>query len=147
VSDNHKLDDELAAWTDGLLSGSTEPPPDELGDLARIATELRHTIDPDAAPSETFRAQLTQRLAQEWSHTASPKRTFRPQHRVARLALMAAGITLVLLAGVLLTSPESGEQSGTAQGSPLSLLGFILIVGAASIAGVSFWIWFTKFKK
>lgn len=148
MSDNHKLDDELAAWTDSMLAGSIEQPSDELQDLAEIARELRRTIDPQVAPSEAFRAQLTHRLMREFASSSKRKVSFLPQQRRSRLALAAAGITLVLFMGVLLTSQDtSGEQSGTAGGSSLSLLNFILLVGVASVAGVAFWIWYTKFKK
>jgi hypothetical protein len=129
-----------------MFAGSAEQPSDELRDLAEIARELRRTIDPQVAPSEAFHAQLTHRLMRE---LPSKRRvSFMPQRRATRLAWAAAGITLVMFVAVLLTSQDtSGEQSGTAGGSALSLLNLILLTGVVSAAGVAFWIWYTKFRK
>ncbi len=66
MQENRKLDNELADFTDKLLAGETIQASSDIEDLARVVTHLHDLIEPAAKPSAEFRAQLAQRLDQEW---------------------------------------------------------------------------------
>jgi len=138
MTDNTHLADDLAAYTDALLTGEAAPHPPIDPDLADVVRTLHQWIGPAVQPALPFRQRLRQQLAVQWEmeHTAALSRPARRRWRM--LALVAAVATLVLLVA-LGTSAHTGtgeDLRGTALGAGVWVA--ILILGA--VAGGA-WLW------
>ncbi len=137
MDDETRLDNELAAFTDGLLAGKDPESAPEIEALAHVVRRFHHIIDPDSRPEPAFRERLAKQLDHEWTiqhrSLAPPEqqqRADRERHsprflfdglrhnRVVRLAAMAAVLTVVLSVAVLVAtdSDNAPGEPGTASG-------------------------------
>lgn len=142
MSNNAKLDDELAAFTDDLLAGrDTMTVSEELEPLSRVVRQLHAVIPPNAAPAPAVHTHLTQRLIREWNLLHQrPPRLVRFYQRRGVMAL-AASLLVVILAVVLISLREGGGNEpleGTALGSQESVI--FVVIGGLIIGGLlAFW--------
>jgi hypothetical protein len=135
MSDNPKLDDELAAYTDRVLGGETAPAPDPIDDLSSVVRQLYDVIAPDSGPDEAFRTRLTQRLNQEWNLKYQRQPRWWHNRRV-QIVAMAASMAVVLsaIALILAQDKDNGDTlQGTAWGSTtetlLAMVAVVVVVG------------------
>lgn len=139
-----RLDDELAAFTDQLLSGEQAQVSPEIEDLAAVVKRLCQVVDPATRPDPAFRDRLTQRLNREWTlYHQRPARRWM-SNRLLQVAAVAAGLGVVLLV-VSLLGNGSGDQNieGTAWGS----LGWAFVIVVAVGGLVAFVIWYGRKRK
>ena len=87
MHDDTRLDDELAAFTDGLLGGEGEPTSPGLEELALVVRQLNAVIAPGTRPDPAFRDHLTQRLNREWTFQHQRRTRFRHSTRLVQLWL------------------------------------------------------------
>ena len=157
--DDQNLDDELADFTDRLLSGKGLAEPEfsfedeELQKLQKIVVELKHTRDA-LLPGEAYHQRLHAALMEEWrliEQTTQPTQTPRyknwgnwlkniwdlPRPRGITLSLAAAATFLLLVA--LLVPPLTGGSLKGAAGLNSALPPYIFIL--ALVCGlVIFWL-------
>jgi hypothetical protein len=137
MSDNAKLDEELAAFTDNMLAGREIPVSEEMEPLTQVVRQLHSVIAPDTPASPAFRTHLTQRLIREWNQLhqhPSRHRRFRQWQPVIALA---ASLIVVMLVVVLLSDLEDNSNEplqGTALGS--GAWGVFIIVGLLITTGL-----------
>jgi hypothetical protein len=142
VSDNRRLDDELAALTDALLVGGEMRASENLSELVPVIDQLRRVIAPDSRPDPAFQAQLTERLVWEWNRLYQRRATGWLHQRWGRVAALAAGLVLVLLVVVLMRGQGGdGALQGTASGP---LLWPLVIVGVGLFGAVLILIWLRR---
>ncbi|MBN1563905.1 MAG: hypothetical protein JXA10_08700 [Anaerolineae bacterium] len=67
MTDETKLDNELAAFTDRLLAGQDAQSTPEIDALAQVVRQFHYLADPASGPDPAFRDRLAQRLDQEWA--------------------------------------------------------------------------------
>jgi heme A synthase len=135
MHDNARLDDELAAFTDGFLAGEDVPTPVGLEELAQVVRQLNALIAPAEQPSPAFRERLTQRLNREWTLQHQRRTRFRFNHRLVQVAAVVAVILGVLI--VLSLDSENKSVQGTALGSTS---GIVVIIAVLLVIGVTiFW--------
>jgi hypothetical protein len=117
MHDNPRLDDELAAFTDGLLAGEDAQTPPELDDLAHVVRQLNEIIGSDVHLDPAFRERLTQRLNREWTLQHKRRSHWHSSHLVQLLAL--AAVIAVTLGALVLLLAEANDKpvQGTALGS------------------------------
>lgn len=145
VSDNAKMDDELAAFTDNLLAGRNTPVSEEMEALSKVVRQLHTMIAPEDQPSPAFRTHLTQRLTREWNLFHQRQHQIVPFYRRRSVITLAASLLVVLLAVVLLSQRDSNEPlQGTALGS--LRWDVIIVVGALITAGLVA-LWFNQRTK
>jgi hypothetical protein len=126
MHDDARLDDELAAFTDGILAGEDASVPPELDDLASVVRRLHDTVVLGAQPEPAFRDRLTQRLNREW--TLQHQRRKHPWRSSRPVQLMAlAAVVAVILFALALLSANSDEKpvQGTALGT---ITGAVVII-------------------
>ncbi len=136
MHDNARLDDELAAFTDGSLAGEDVPTPAGLEDLAQVVRQLNAVIAPAEQPSPAFQEHLAQRLNREWTLQHQRRTSFRFGRRLVQLAALVA----VILGAVIVLSYDSEDKSvqGTALGSTS---GIVVVVAVLVVVGVAI-LWF-----
>ncbi len=140
------FDDELAGFTDRVLTGEEAADEEAPGDLGGVILRLHRTLQLDHSEDDSVRARIRQRLVQEWAalHSGSAQaRRAAYQSPVRRLSrffapravrlMAAAAVLLVVLVGVVLIvggSDGNGLQ-GTASdsGSTLLPLAVVIVVG------------------
>ena len=135
MHDNARLDDELAAFTDGILAGEDVPTPAGLEELAQVVRQLNALIAPAEQPSPAFRERVTQRLNREWTLQYQRRTRFRYSRRLVQMAALVA----VILAALIVLSFDSENKSvqGTALGSPSGIA--VIIVVLVVIGGAILW--------
>jgi anti-sigma factor RsiW len=140
MSNDARLDDELAAYTDGLLAGEEQPVSGEMAELAGVVRQLRETIAPHEKPAPAFRARLTQRLDREWTlhhERQTESRWWWRNRRALQLTAIAATITVVLFV-VALISAQGNDGNDGLEGTALSpvtgLVGLILLMAGIGVA-------------
>jgi hypothetical protein len=147
MSDNAKLDDELAAFTDNVLAGRDIPVSKELEGLSHVVSQLHRVIAPDAPPSPAFRDRLTQRLIREWNllHDRQPRRV--PFYRRRSILALAASLLVVVLAVVLLSlgagddnAPLQGTALGSGEWTVFIFMGILITAGLLAV-------WFRQHTK
>jgi NADH:ubiquinone oxidoreductase subunit K len=118
MHDNARLDDELAALTDRILSGEDVQTQPELDDLALVVRQLHEMIKPDARPDPAFRDRLTWRLDREWTLQHQRQARSWRSNRLVQLVALAAVVALLLFVLVLLSANGNDKPvQGTALGS------------------------------
>ncbi len=131
MHDDARLDNELAAFTDGLLAGQHVPTPPELEELAQVVRLLNGVIAPAERPNPAFREHLTQRLDREWSLQYQRRTRYPLSRRLVQLAAVVA----VILGAVIVLSIDSDDKSveGTALGSTS---GIVVVIAVLVVVGV-----------
>jgi anti-sigma factor RsiW len=136
VSENIKLDDQLAEFTDRLLAGQETTPPAELEAEARMIRRLYGIIKPNADLRPEFRSQLHQQVTEEWEQVQKERdRQWNPiPFKVLSIQrLAAAAVVIIVSAAVVMGILGDGEgTSGTAGSGNISLE---MILGGV-IAGI-----------
>jgi len=137
-------DEELAAFTDRLLSGHSamenRPP------LAEVVEALAQTMRPRPVP-EGLRYGLRRRLAAEWDRQYGAPRRFLalppPALRIRRTWVAAAALVLILLAAAVMLPSGVRELSGTAAGKA----GGVVVIGLVAAAGALAAIWLATHRR
>jgi hypothetical protein len=145
VSENGRLDEELAALTDRLLAGQEMEMSTEHHDLEQIVRWLRQVIAPKEQPDPAYRSQLAQRLIREWNLTHQRQPHGWKNRQVIRLAALGAILTLVVV-GLVLWSAYNGVDNDTLQGTALGSLEGGILVGAAVIGVVIVLFWYRRHR-
>ena len=143
----HDRDDDLAEFTNQLLSGESSNVMDknteeqEMRDLQDTVISMQRAFGQEE-PDEALAARIRDALVAEWRRSGSDARPANwfarlfwrnaasGRRRINRLALAAATVLVVILGLVLSPSGQSGSLPGTAlQGNPtvaIVFLGFVL---------------------
>jgi hypothetical protein len=132
MHDNARLDDELAAFTDGLLAGEDVPAPTGLEELAQVVRQLNALIAPAERPSPAFREHLTQRLNREWTLQHQRRTRFRFSRRLVQVAAVVVVILGALV--VLALNSENESVQGTALGSASGIVVIVVVLLAIGVA-------------
>jgi hypothetical protein len=66
MTDETRLDNELAAFTDRLLAGEDAQATPEIAELAQVVRQFHRLVAPDSGPDSAFRDRLAQQLNREW---------------------------------------------------------------------------------
>lgn len=136
-----RQDEELAAFTDGLLEAGYEFDREERPPLADTVELLARVLAPEDPP-ERLRRRVHRAIVEEWD---PPSRRFRffEVFRIRRRPLWVAAVAaLVVLAvaTVLLVTPGTEGVVGTAGGGPWLVP--LIVVTALLGAGIVAWaIW------
>jgi hypothetical protein len=148
-TDAQKLDDELAEFTDRVLSDRDETEMEleastnqvELAELKKTILRMKAAVR-TADPSGTAKARVRARLLSEWKKTGQPssKRLNWPWS-LPRLSLVG-GLAVLTLAGIVtfFSSPISTPLVGTAEGAPVWALIFIVV----GIVIISIFLWLDR---
>ena len=133
-----QLDDQLAYFTDRVLSGENETEMDENFDQAELA-ELQKTVlrikaaAQAAQPGEATALRIRSRLLLEWNKgrqvlAQSPQRFIWPSWSLPRMVLAGGLVVLgVFVVVVLFFTPLAAPLVGAAEGSPVWALLFIVV--------------------
>ncbi|PJF23547.1 MAG: hypothetical protein CUN56_00430 [Phototrophicales bacterium] len=119
MSDNKERDQYLAALTDALRAQqSFEETLDdeEMDELMPIVQRLHQMIPPDQGAPSAFRAQLAQRLAEEFDAQRQTQLMPFFRRRWVRLTTLAA-VVIALFGVVILLQDDRPPTEGTASGS------------------------------
>jgi len=142
-SDEQQLDDQLSEFTDQIMSGSGQENMDEvfsgteLVELQKAVLQMK-TAAQVARPTAEANARVRSRLLSEWKQSQLPKR---PASRHFSWSLprvvLAGGLAIISLVGLSLLftsgSLTTTPLMGTAEGSPIGAL-FFIIIGAVLVA-------------
>ncbi|MBN1681863.1 MAG: hypothetical protein JW966_16410 [Anaerolineae bacterium] len=145
MNDTNKLDDDLATWTDNLLTNQPHHPPDDIADLAGIVQQFHDLVAPHETPDPAFEHRLTQRLKQEWKQVHRRKEPRWHQRRYVRLGALAASVALVLTV-MLIVSDQAASSNDSMQGTALGSFSWALVILAAGIGVVMVSVWFWRRK-
>jgi hypothetical protein len=148
-TDAQKLDDELAEFTDLVLSDrdETEMEPEastnqvELAELKKTVLRMKAAVRA-ADPSGTAKAHVRARLLSEWKMTSQPSsKRFNWPWSLPRLSLVG-GLAVLTLAGIVtfFLSPISTPLAGAAEGTPFLALIFIVV----GIVIISIFLWLDR---
>lgn len=141
MSDDTRLDDELANLTDALLEGREMQTSTGRHDLEQVVRQLHQTLLSGGPPDPAYRARLEQRLIQEWNRVYRAQRWY--QRRAARALALAAALVFALLALILaLPATGAGALHGAAAGalSWEAALALVVLLGLAALI-VFVWVW------
>ena len=138
MTDNIKLDEELAAYTDALLKDKSPSMPPSLEEDAHTVRMLKQIIAPDEPVSPAFQEHLRSKLEAEWAAQPRKKGKKRPPFRLTYSLAAAAAIVLVMGAIALIVSSSSEtDLHGFAEGR----IGVAFVLFAATLVGILFlWI-------
>jgi hypothetical protein len=150
-ADERKLDDQLAEFTDRVLSDRDETEMEsedltnqvELAELKKTILRMRAAVR-TAQPSEMARERVRARLLLEWKKTSQPNsKHFNWPWPLPRLSLVA-GLVVLTLAGIVtfLVYPTSIPLTGTAEGA----LVWAPILIVAGIVIISIFLWLDRHK-
>lgn len=167
VSEDRRLDDQLAAFTDQVLDRSAAGEPelvqeaDELRKLQEVVLRLKRAGE-TGQPSPAFAARLRAVLSQEWLRSGAKSQPARSaqagflrrvlqqieqyfRHTQPRiLALQFAAVMVVLLlVGLLITAPGSGAPLTGASGLDAAVWPVILFLGVLAVILV---VWLARSK-
>lgn len=148
MNDDVRLDNDLAAYTDRVLSGEPAASPGDAADavpdavpddLRRTVQHLYRLVDPATPPDAAFQARLAQRLEREWTVHHRARRGGWSSDRVIQLATLAAAL-LVLIGGVVMIG-GGGSGDALPGASVGDLAGTVVLVG---IMGLAFLVWYVR---
>lgn len=143
MNDDVRLDDELAAYTDRVLGGDPDAPPDAApDDLGPVVQRLYWLVDPDQPPDAAFQQRLAQRLEREWVTTRQrrSRRGAQWANRTFQLATLAAALVVVVAAALLLSMNGDGETLQGASSGSLAGIGLVVVLLVA-LAGA---VWYLR---
>jgi hypothetical protein len=131
--DNDKhLSDELAEYTDNILTGGTMNVSTENENLAPVVRQLQGLFAQEEAPPVEFRQRLDARLNDEWNRTMRSAQIHRlEQQRFLRRTMYAAAAIAMVFTLFLILDTSDGDEpmQGTASGaSPWTILGLATVV-------------------
>ena len=142
MDDQNRLDEQVADYTDMILSGRDAASSDEITSEARTIQALNRVIAPDQSMDSAMRARMNQRINEEWDQVQQHKKARRiisfPTSAYGRVAVAAA---LAVVVGVIAIIVSTGDSEGTdvsatAQGDSSALV--IVIAVAAVVVVVGF---------
>jgi sterol desaturase/sphingolipid hydroxylase (fatty acid hydroxylase superfamily) len=148
-ADSQKLDDQLAEFTDRVLSDmdETEMELDDLTNQVELA-ELKKTIlrmkaaVRTAYPSDMAKARARTRLLMEWKNTSQSKpKLFNFPWSLPRISLVGGLVVLILVGfATFFLPPTSNPLTATAEGSPVWAPIFIVV----GIVIISIFLWLDR---
>src|SRR5262249_55883938 len=124
--------------TDAMLSGQQRQASPEAQGLDQIAQQLSRMVSSSAGPDPAFRAQLTQRLMQEWDTTAQ-RGSRMPTSRILSRRYMqyaALAAVVILLLGLALILGSNGPAVGTTVGGEFPWDAVLIILFGLGIAAL-----------
>ncbi len=157
--DNHSLDEQLADYTDAILSRQesaldrdSEAGP-EIAGLQKTVRLLRHAVT-DTQPGRAVAARIWPRLASEWRQVNRSRRASASQQEPVsilqslwqflfgrpRNAALSFAVALVVLAMVALVAvPGFGKSLAAAAGNPNNVILAMLLIGCLVFIGLLLW--------
>jgi hypothetical protein len=147
MPDEKNLDEKITDFTDQILGAgketvmNTSEMDDELIRLQKAILQMKAAVDaarPDQDTSERIRRNVLKATQPSFS---SRLKSFALQWKIPAVALTGASLLLVLIASLMIYSPESGNQlTGAAENAP-GWLPFIILTGIIVIAIIT---WFNR---